>query len=106
MVALLTLGNAGGWPVIDWTISLGNLLQIGAFVVVGIGAFFAVRSDIRVLRHDVQKIDLRQDGLQTTLTNMSTVLTTVAVQDTRLTMAEKTIDELRHGQGFVNPMRS
>jgi hypothetical protein len=91
---------------IDWTISLGNLLQIGSFLAVGIGAFYAVRSDLRVLRHDVKALGDRQDGMQAALTNISTVLTTVAVQDVRLAMVEKTIDELRHGQGYVNPMRS
>jgi hypothetical protein len=30
----------------------------------------------------------------------------VAVQDQRLVAIEKTVDELRHGQGFVSPMRT
>lgn len=96
----------GALRMIDWTITLGNLLQIVAFLAVGIGAFYAVRSDLRVLRHDVQNLGNRQDGMQTALTNISTVLTTVAVQDVRLAMVEKTVDELRHGQGYVNPMRT
>ena len=92
--------------VIDWTISIGNLLQVAAFLVVGVGAFFAVRSDIRVLRHDVKNIEQRQDSLGETMNHLSTVLTTVAVQDNRIGAAERMIEEMRHGQGFVNPMRS
>jgi hypothetical protein len=37
---------------------------------------------------------------------MREVLVVVARQDERIGRAEKTIDELRHGQGYVSPMRS
>lgn len=92
--------------VIDWTISVGNLLQIAVFLVVGIGAFFALRTDIKILHNQVRIINDRQDDLATTTTNISNTLTTVAVQGERINQMSKTIDEMRHGQGFVNPMRS
>ncbi len=92
--------------VIDWTVSVGNLLQIAAFLVAGIGAFFALRADIRILRHDMKTVQLRQEALADTMAAVSATMTTVAVQGARLDRAEETIKELRHGQGFVNPMRS
>lgn len=92
--------------VIDWTISVGNLLQIAAFLVVGVLAFATLRADIRVLRHDMKNVQQEQEVVSETMTHLSSVLTTVAVQNVRLDRAEKTIDEMRHGQGFVNPMRS
>lgn len=91
---------------IDWTLSIGNLLQIAAFMVVGVGAFFTLRGDIRILRHDLKNMQQQQEGLADTMSNISATLTTVAVQDERITQMAKTIDEMRHGQGFVSPMRT
>ena len=91
---------------IDWTISIGSLLQIGAFLAAGVGAFFALRSDIRILRHDMKNVQQEQIALGENLAQLTNVMTTLAVQQVRLDRAEKTIDEMRHGQGFVNPMRS
>lgn len=95
-----------GKIMIDWTISVGNLLQVAAFLVVGLSAFFALRTDIRVLRHDMKNVQEQQDTLSDTMNHVSATLTTVAVQDERITQLSKTVDEMRHGQGFVNPMRS
>lgn len=91
---------------IDWTVSVGNMLQVAAFLVVGVGAFFAVRSDIRVLRHDLKNVQQQQDALSDTMNHVSATLTTVAVQDERISQLSRQVDEMRHGQGFVNPMRS
>lgn len=91
---------------IDWTISVGNLIQVAALLVVGIGAFFAVRSDIRILRHDLKTVREKQDVMGATMNHVSATLTTVAVQDERISQLAKQVDEMRHGQGFVNPMRS
>lgn len=91
---------------IDWTISVGNLLQVFAFVIVGIGAFYTLRGDIRILRHDVKNIQQQQVGLVETMANISSTLTMVAVQAEQINQLRQTVDEMRHGQGFVNPMRS
>jgi hypothetical protein len=48
----------------------------------------------------------RQDDLGEAFTQLGNILTKVAVQDERLNQMAKTIDEMRHGQGFVNPMRA
>ncbi len=37
---------------------------------------------------------------------LSTLITAVAVQNNRLDMLEKRLDELRHGEGFVYPIGS
>jgi len=95
-----------GWIVIEWSISIGNLLQIAAFLIAGVGAFFALRTDIKVLKHDMEKIQRDQVMIGEAMKQMTNVLTTLAVQQVRLDRAEMTIDEMRHGQGFVNPMRS
>lgn len=95
-----------GLPVIDWTVSVGNILQVIAFIGAGLAMFFAMRADIRVIRHDLSNIKERQNILNEAFTQLGNILTKVAVQDERLNAMAKDIDEMRHGQGFVNPMRS
>jgi hypothetical protein len=87
--------------VIDYTISIGNLVQVGAFAVMAIGAFFAVRGDIKVLRHDIKSIEHRQTILGTAFEAMGHIMRDIAVQNQRMGYMEKMIDELRHGKGLV-----
>ncbi len=92
--------------VIDWTISIGNIITMALAAIGAIGAFYALRADIRILRHDMKNVQTRQEALGETMESISSTLTTVAVQNERLNQLSKTIEEMRHGQGFVNPMRS
>lgn len=87
---------------IDWTISFGNLLQIAAILGGGLTMFFTMRADIRVLRNDVQYIEERMNTLNEAFTQLGKILTQVAVQDNRLGMIEKSVDEIRHGKGFIS----
>ncbi len=36
----------------DWTISIGNLMHAGLFIVGLVGSYFALRYEIRIVRHD------------------------------------------------------
>lgn len=85
----------------NWEINLGHVIQILAFLGVAVAGFYAQKADIRILRHDIKYIEGRQDELSKAFTQLGTILTEVAVQDTRIQMIEKHIDELRHGKGFV-----
>lgn len=81
---------------IEWgPISITALLQILAWIGGLVFAWASVKADIFGLKKDIQKME---DSLK----QLSHILTQVAVQDTRLAMVEKHIDELRHGQGFIN----
>lgn len=74
-------------------------------IVGGIMTFvFAIRSDINLLRRDVLDIQHRQDSLDEAFRTLGKILTQVAVQDNRLHMIEKSIDELRHGQGYIKQL--
>lgn len=85
----------------DWTVNVGHLLQIFAIVGGGLWMFFTLRSDVRVLKIDVHNLERTQEHLTEAFNQLGTILTQVAVQDNRLGMMEKSIDELRHGQGFI-----
>lgn len=86
---------------IDWTFSIGNLVQLAGFLVMAVALFYGLKGDIRVIRHDMRHMEQRQEALGEAVKQLGQVLQQVAVQDTRISMIEKTVDELRHGHGFV-----
>lgn len=102
-----------GWPVIDWTVSVGNLLQIVVIMVGGVAVFFKLQGEVRIVRHDMNNLKERQEGLNEAFKQLGDILRQVAVQDERMAgwerrigAVEGTVDELRRGVGFINPMRS
>lgn len=78
--------------------SLYKLLLAGVAV---LSLYFALRNDIRSLRTDIDQIKDNQKSLAEAFAQLGSILTKVAVQDTRIQMIEKKLDELSHGQGFV-----
>ena len=90
-----------GLPVIDWSVSVGNLLQMLVIVVGGLSVFFTLRADVRVMRHDMGNLKERQDSLNEAFKQLGTILTQVALQDQRLVQMESRITELSHGDGYV-----
>lgn len=72
------------------------IITFGAF-----GFFLALKNQISLLRVDVNHIKDNQKSLAEAFSQLGSILTKVAVQDARLQMIEKKIDELSHGQGFV-----
>lgn len=90
----------------DPTVSYGTILAtlFNTIVVFGsvIGFFWKVKSDISYLKFDLRILHETTKLMQQTLDQLNKVLTQVAVQDTRLLMLERTIDEMKHGQGFIS----
>jgi len=86
---------------IDWTVSLGNIITILTVVASVIGLVYNMKSDIVLLQNDVTHLERAQETMTEAFSNMGKVLTSVAVQDTRITMIEKKLDELSHGKGYV-----
>lgn len=60
-----------------------------------------VKAEMLVVTHDVNVVKLRQDSQSDNIKQLTAVLTTVAVQNTRLTSIEEDIREIKHGKGFV-----
>lgn len=73
--------------------------------VAALSFFFALRNDIISLKTDINHIKENQKSLAEAFTQLGNILTKVAVQDARLQMIEKKMDELSHGQGFVEIKR-
>ena len=73
-----------------------NLDAILKIVVITFGAFgfyYALRNDISSVKADVAYIKENQKSLAEAFTQLGKILTQVAVQDMRLNMIEKRIDE-------------
>ena len=90
---------------LDWSALsniLGNIVQVIAICGTGLAMFFAMRSKLEILGHDVKRIEQGQSALSEAFKQLGSILTQVAVQDTRLAMLEKNLDELRHGIGYIN----
>jgi len=85
----------------DWTVNISSLIGTIIFIGTLIGMWYAVKLDVRLLKYDVHAIKEQQRITNEAFNQLGAILTQVAVQDTRLSMMEKNIDELRHGQGFV-----
>lgn len=89
------------FPMIEWTLSIGQLGQAIATLVAVVWLFAITRSDIRSIQQNLLYLEQKQQSLTESFTQLGNILTKVAVQDTRLSMIDKSIDELRHGQGYI-----
>ena len=80
--------------ILDMTVTLGNLLTIVGFILSGMMAFLAMRSDLRILNMQVESLDKR-------LQQLGNVVRDLAIQDQRISVIEEQIEDLRHGRGYV-----
>lgn len=87
----------------DWVIEhLSQLYQIGLALVGVFGFAVFIRAELLSLRSDITQIKESQKLLMESLRQLNTILTQIAVQDARINMLEKDIDELRHHKGFID----
>lgn len=86
----------------DLVTKYGDFLLKIAIAAGGVFSFVLyLKSEITSLRSDVTQIKEHQKMLMEAITQLNVILTKIAVQEARLNMIEKDIDELRHGQGFI-----
>lgn len=78
-----------------------TILKVGVITFGAFGFYYAIRNDISSLKVSIEHIKENQKSLQEAFSQLGSILTKVAVQDTRLSMIEKKLDELSHGQGYV-----
>lgn len=87
--------------ILEYTITVGSLIQSALLITAATAAFYALKGDVNVVKGDVHHIQQNQKAMTEAFTQLGKVLTQVAVQDNRIHMIEKKVDELSHGQGFV-----
>ena len=87
--------------ILEYTITIGSILQTVVYTAAAVAFFYAMRTDINILKHDMRNLQDNQRSMTEAFTQLGKVLTSVAVQDSRIVMLEKSLDELRHGKGLV-----
>jgi len=90
---------------VDATITIGNIIEIGTIAVGGIIAIVQVKNSVSALKTEIA---IELDFMKTDFTEMkaeikrfSDVLIKMAVTDQRLLGVEQDLRELKHGRGFV-----
>lgn len=88
-------------PVIEYTISVGNIVTILSVIGSVMALIYNMKGDIGIVKHDIHYLQESHRSLTEAFNQLGKVLTQVAVQDQRLNMMEKRVDELAHGDGIV-----
>lgn len=88
------LGDFG--VIIDWHISIGTIIEIASIILGGLWFVGSMKNRVDVMGTEVS-------SLKTEISKLADILTKLALQDQRITAQDKTIDELRHGIGFITP---
>lgn len=93
-------------PAIDYTVSLGNILTIISVVGAVMTFIWTMRGDINIVKNDIRYLQESQKALTEAFSQLGKILTSVAVQDARISMIEKIMDELAHGHGYVDSRKA
>lgn len=80
--------------VIDYTITAGNIIEIGSILIGGLYALATIKSNVGMLKTEVGE-------MQVEIKKISQVLINQADQNRRIIHLEEDVRELRHGRGFV-----
>jgi len=62
---------------------------------------YNMKGDISIVKHDIHYLQESHRALTEAFAQLGKVLTQVAVQDQRINMLEKRVDEMAHGKGLV-----
>lgn len=87
---------------IEWSVSLGNVLTILSVIGSVITLVYSMKNDISIVKRDIDYLQQSHKSLTEAFNQLGKILTSVAVQDQRLNMLEKRVDEIAHGKGFVS----
>lgn len=97
---------------IDWSVRFGDILVMVSFLVsaiifagtvlIKIGSFttgFNIKMD--VMQTDMKDMKDWQRAMQATLTAVAVQQSKLDAVDRRLTIIDESIDDIRHGRGFI-----
>ena len=86
---------------IDYTITIGNIVEIGSIVFGGMAVLYTLKGDVKTLKRDFDAIQKEIKKLGDILVNLADIRGDIKSLTTRVTTTEQDIRELRHGHGFV-----
>ena len=106
---------------VDWTLRFSDIVSIGAFFFGGFSAILVVKNDMRALalkfgfleetvKKETATQNVKIDKQSEEISRFGELLNLMgryeerfAMNEERFAMVRKSIDELRHGRGFVVP---
>ncbi len=91
----------GALPIVEWTITFGGIVNMVMFMGTAISLYYAHKNELAVIKIDLKHLHDAQRTLTEAFNQLGKILTQVAVQDSRIAMIEKKLDELSHGDGYV-----
>lgn len=83
------------------TITFGLIIQT---VILGTTIYtflYNMKNQLSLMKNDIEHLEDAQKALAEAFKQLGRILTSVAVQDNRINMIEKRLDELAHGKGLV-----
>lgn len=80
---------------INWTITVGNLIEILVIVIGGVVAISSFKQSLSTVQTDV--VELKDD-----IKALNKVVVQMAVTDQRLLAVEQDIRDLQRGKGFIH----
>jgi hypothetical protein len=89
------------FPEFQNTFTWGAVFQIAITIVSLAGFFWAMKTDISVIKNNIYHLQETQKTMTEAFSQLGKILTQVAVQDSRINMIEKRLDELAHGKGHI-----
>lgn len=87
--------------VIDWTISAGNLIQVVAMLGGGLVVLVTLRNTVARLQTDVGSVQTEVKKMGDILVKMAVAENRLDNTDTRLTIVERDLRDLRRGEGWI-----
>lgn len=87
--------------VVDYTITIGNLIEIGSIVGGGLLVLVTLRNTVTGLKEDVTSIQYELRKMGDVLTKMAVAETRIDNADTRIARIESDIRDMRKGVGWV-----
>lgn len=87
--------------VIDYTISIGNIIEIGSILGGGFAVFITLKNNVQTLKEDVVSMQREIKKLGDVLISMARFDEKLSSVNKRLESHDEAIKELRHGEGFV-----
>jgi hypothetical protein len=91
--------------VIDYTITIGNLVEIASIIGGGLLVLVKLNNNVVSLKVDVSAMQAEITKLGEVLIKMAVTDTRVAAADSRIANLEQDVREMRHGDGFVKGPR-
>jgi predicted nucleic acid-binding Zn-ribbon protein len=88
---------------VEYTMSIGDILQVGTIIIGGLGVVWALKSDVRLLKEgaknlkdDLVQMQIEIKKLAEVLVNVESIRGDIRVAQARITANEQDIRELRH----------